>query len=106
MPFDDPGRFQSQIAASEDHDDLFRELYVDFDPNSQSIAGLRRRRRRASNTPDDPIKTVSLVEEDGVLYWRDGIPAPEQPLRRRRRAARAGEPSPPDSSLVLTKQFP
>jgi pimeloyl-ACP methyl ester carboxylesterase len=107
MPLDDTDRFKSLVAASERHDDLFQDLYVDFDPDSESVAGLRRRRRRASNTPDDPIKAVSLVQEDGVLYWRDGVPAAEQPLRRRRRAGRAGdEAALPDASLVLTKEFP
>jgi pimeloyl-ACP methyl ester carboxylesterase len=101
---EDPERFLSQITASEKHEDVFSGLYVDYVEERESVAGLRRRRRRASNTPDDPIKTVSLVEEDGVLYWRDGIPGSEFPSRRR--AARRGEPSAPSGSLVLAKQFP
>jgi pimeloyl-ACP methyl ester carboxylesterase len=100
---EDPGRFHSQISAAEDYEELFTGLYADYDEESESVAGLRRRRRRASNTPDDPIKTVSLIEQDGVLYWRDGIPAPELPSRRR--AGRSG-PVAPSGTLVLTKKFP
>ena len=38
------------------------------------------------------MKTVSLVEENGTLYWRDGIPAPG-PIRHAagRRARARGE---------------
>jgi hypothetical protein len=100
---DDPKRFLSQISASEEHDDLFGNLYTQYDDKSESVAGLRRRRRRASNNTDDPIKTVSLIEQDGVLYWRDGIPAPELPSRRRAGDRRA---TAPPTSLVLAKQFP
>jgi hypothetical protein len=46
----------------------------------------------------------SLIEEDGVLYWRDGIPGSDSPSRRR--AGRRSEPSAPSGSLVLAKQFP
>ncbi|WP_426436023.1 esterase/lipase family protein [Bradyrhizobium genosp. P] len=101
---EDPTRFQSQISASEACDDLFADLYVSYDAESESIAGLRRRRRRAANTPDDPIKTVSLVEENGVLYWRDGIPAPGLPSRRRR--ASRGELAGPPGTIIITKEFP
>jgi pimeloyl-ACP methyl ester carboxylesterase len=101
---EDPGRFLSQINASEDHEELFKDLYVRYDADRESVAGLRRRRRRASNTQDDPIKTVSLIEEDGVLYWRDGIPGSDLPSRRR--AGRSSEPTAPGGTLVLAKQFP
>jgi hypothetical protein len=104
---EDTGRFLSQITAVEDHDDLFNHLYVDYDEKTDSVAGLRRRRRSASNTLEDPILTVSLIEEDGVLRWCDGIPAREEPTRRRRRARRAAEPPPlPDRTVVLTREFP
>lgn len=106
---EDPGKFLSQIRALEAHDNLFKGLYVDHDDDLDSVAGLRRRRRRASNTPDDKILTVSLIEENGVLRWCDGVPAPDEPppRRRRRRAARAAEPPPlPDQTVVLTKEFP
>jgi pimeloyl-ACP methyl ester carboxylesterase len=106
---EDPGKFLSQIRALEAHDNLFKDLYVDHDDDLDSVAGLRRRRRRASNTPDDKILTVSLIEENGVLRWCDGVPAPDQPppRRRHRRAARAAEPPPlPDQKLILTKEFP
>lgn len=102
---EDPGRFLSQISASEDHEELFKDFYIKYDKDKELIAGLRRRRRRASNTPDDPIKTVSLIEEDGILFWRDGIPARSFSTRRRR-ARRLDEASPPDRTLVLAKQFP
>ena len=102
--FEDPTRFQSQLKALEDHKDIFRDLYVDYSKDEETVGGLRRRRRRAGNTPENPIKTVSLVEEDGVLFWRDGVPASGSSLRRRR--ARAGLPAAPDGTLVLAKQFP
>ena len=101
--FEDPTRFQSQLKALEDHKDIFRDLYVDYSKDEETVGGLRRRRRRAGNTPENPIKTVSLVEEDGVLS-RDGVPASGSSLRRRR--ARAGLPAAPDGTLVLAKQFP
>jgi hypothetical protein len=37
---------------------------------SASVGGLRRR-RQAANITDEPIKTVSLIEKDGVLLWCD-----------------------------------
>jgi pimeloyl-ACP methyl ester carboxylesterase len=98
-----PARFQSHVEADSDVSDLFDGLHADFDPERNSVAGLRRRRRRASNSPENPIKTVSLVEQDGVLYWRDGIPARSPTLHRRRR--RGAEPS-AEGSLVLAKEFP
>jgi hypothetical protein len=103
---DDPGRFRSQISASEDNEGLFKDFYVKYDEQDESIAGLRRRRRRASNAPGEPIKTVSLIEEDGVLYWRDGIPAPDFSSRRRRARRRLEETPTPNRTLVLAKQFP
>jgi pimeloyl-ACP methyl ester carboxylesterase len=103
---EDPGRFLSQISAIEQHDDLFQNLYVEHDDRVDSVSGLRRRRRRASNTPDGKILTASLIEQDGVLRWCDGVPAREVP-RRRRRAGRAAEPPPlPDQNVVLTREFP
>jgi len=60
--FEDPTRFQSQLKALEDHKDIFRDLYVDYSKDEETVGGLRRRRRRAGNTPENPIKTVSLVE--------------------------------------------
>ncbi|CUT10150.1 FOG TPR repeat [Bradyrhizobium sp.] len=104
---EDPGRFLSQIKAAEDNDDLFVPLYVDHDERMDSVAGLRRRRRRASNTPDDNILAASLVEENGVLRWYDGVPARAEAPQRRRRARRAGGPPPlPDQTVILTKEFP
>lgn len=105
---EDPRRYLSLIKAAEDHDDLFQALYVDHDDEMDSVSGLRRRRRRASNSPDSTILAASLVEENGVLRWYDGVPAREDaPQRRRRRARRAGAPPPlPDQTVVLTKEFP
>jgi pimeloyl-ACP methyl ester carboxylesterase len=93
-------RFQSQVEAARREKDLFKDFYLE--PEEDTIAKLRRRRRRVSNDPESPIKTVSLVEEDGVLYWRDGIPAREPSLRRhsrRRGQARV------EGSLVLINDF-
>jgi pimeloyl-ACP methyl ester carboxylesterase len=100
---DDPGRFLSHVEADRREENLFADLYQDADPVEDTVAGLRRRRRRATNSPESPIKTVSLVEEDGVLHWRDGIPV--RTLSDRRRGRRRGE-SPAEGSLVLTKEFP
>jgi pimeloyl-ACP methyl ester carboxylesterase len=96
---DDPGRFGSQVEALQRNEDLFQDFYRPI--GDESIAGLRRRGRRASNNLDSPIKTVSLIEEDGVLYWRDGIPARAPGRRGRRGAAPAAE-----GSLVLINKFP
>jgi len=124
MPQDDSDRpelFQSLVDAWDKDEDLFTGLYGTYDEESASVGGLRRRRRRASNTPDDPIKTVSLIRKDGVLLWSDDIPVPEGapssldigPRRRRlRRRAGLSVPavvSPPemkDGPLVLARTFP
>ena len=103
--FEDPTRFEPQLAALEDHKDIFKGLYVEYNKDDGTVGGLRRRRRRAGNTPENPIKTVSLVEEDGVLFWRDGVPASGSSMMRRKRAS-AGLPPDPDGTLVLAKQFP
>lgn len=104
---EDPGRFLSQIKAVEDNDDLFADLYVDHDEEMDSVAGLRRRRRRASNTPDEVILSASLVEENGVLRWYDGVPARAEAPQRRRRARRAEGPPPlPDQTVIVTREFP
>jgi hypothetical protein len=122
MPQDDsdgPERFQAQVDAWDQHETLFEGLYGNYDEERESVGGLRRRRRRASNTQDNPIKTVSLIQKDGVLLWCDDIPdgVPSKldigPRRRRlrRRAGLAVPPvvSPPemkDGPLVLTRTFP
>lgn len=99
----DPRRFLSHIEACRREEDLFRDFYKVTDPEERSVAGLRRRRRRATNDLESAMKTVSLVEEDGTLYWRDGVP--ERPAARGRRGRR-GLDSISDGSLVLTKEFP
>jgi hypothetical protein len=50
--------------------------------------GVRRRRLRAGES--DPVSTVSLVMNDeGVLLWREGAPSTELAGRRMRRGATA-----------------
>src|ERR1700759_112884 len=100
MPQDDrdrPDLFQAQADAWDKNEQLFGQLRVDYDDEKSLVSGLRRRRRRASNAPDDPVKTVSLLERDGVLLWCDDIPEGEPaelPIgpRRRRLRRRAGLP--------------
>jgi hypothetical protein len=122
MPQDDndsSALFLSLTDAWDKDEDLFRELYGPYDEDGASVGGLRRRRRRASNTPDDPIKTVSLIQKDGVLLWSDDIPegVPSNldiGPRRRRLRRRAGLSVPPvvnppemrSGPLVLTRTFP
>lgn len=101
-PTPDPGRFLSHITACRREDQLFEGLYQPAGDDERSVANLRRRRRRATNDGDGTIKTVSLVEENGTLYWRDGIPA--RPGARRR--GRRGIDATAQGSLVLTREFP
>lgn len=98
----DSGRFLSQIAACREQENLFADLYQEADPDERTVAGLRRRRRRAVNHLESTMKTVSLVEEDGTLYWRDGIPERSASRRRGRRGLDATS----EGSLVLTREFP
>lgn len=114
-PINNAERFHAHVEASEAHEKLFEGLYAE--PEEEDlVAGLRRRRRRASNTTNSQIKTVSLVQEDGVLYWRDNIPevGPSDlgmgaSLRRRRRRAGLSVPAEaPEMTqpVVLTRTFP
>ncbi|MGE3179354.1 MAG: hypothetical protein AB7O32_17920, partial [Vicinamibacterales bacterium] len=84
-PSRDPGRYQSHVDAARRDEGLFEGLYVDPDPRGRTVAQLRRRRRRAANDIESVTKSVSLVEEDGTLYWRDGIPTRPAFRRRARR---------------------
>jgi len=102
----DPARFLSQITASRGEEALFKGLYAEANDDERSIASLRRHRRRASNDGDGIIKTVSLVEEDGVLLWRDGIPGRANARRRGRRGPGATNAPDVEGSLVLAKEFP
>lgn len=103
---DDPERFQSQIDAIRDKKNLFKDFQQELDDSERSIAGLRRRRRRVANSLGSPIKTVSLIEENGVLYWRDGIPVHTTGVRRRgQRRARAADDV-PGSEVVFVDSFP
>ena len=86
----DPRRFRGQIDADRRENDLFRDLYQDTSDEDRSIAGLRRRRRRATNEIGSVMKTVSLVEDNGTLYWRDGVPARTPSRRRAPGTARVG----------------
>ncbi|MGH9200874.1 MAG: esterase/lipase family protein [Vicinamibacterales bacterium] len=99
----DPARFLSHLEASAREENLFRDLYQVTGEEERSVAGLRRRRRRAANSLESAMKSVSLVEENGTLYWRDGVPA--RPSSRRRRGRR-GRDAARDGSLVLTREFP
>jgi len=65
---------------------------------------LRRRRRRVANSIDGPVRAVTLVEEDGVLYWRDGVPGHSVGVRRRGR--RGGVAAEPEGTYVMTREFP
>jgi pimeloyl-ACP methyl ester carboxylesterase len=100
---EDARRFLPLVEADEKTADLFEGLHAESDDEKDSVAGLRRRRRMVSNNLESPIKAVSLVEEDGVLYWRDGVPGPD--FSSRRRAGRRGGLSAPDGSMVLVKEF-
>src|SRR6185437_3423766 len=76
--------------------DAFKGLREKYDEEAALVGSLRRRRRRAGNTADEPIKTVSLVvREDGILYWRDDV-SQSEPKKlglgpRRRRLRRRAE---------------
>jgi pimeloyl-ACP methyl ester carboxylesterase len=99
----DPARFLSHIEAARREKDLLRDFYQDTEPEERTVAALRRHRRRATNDLESAVKTVSLVDENGTLYWRDGVA--ERPAARSRRGRR-GLDSVSDGSLVLTKEFP
>lgn len=123
MPQEDrdrPNLFASHVEAWDQDEEFFRGLSNEYDDESASVGGLRRRRRQAANITDEPIKTVSLIEKDGVLLWCDDIPqgAPSKldigPRRRRLRRRAGLPPAPPekippemkDGPLVLTRTFP
>lgn len=102
--------FFAHADALRDQEDLFADLYEIADPAESSVSAMRRRRRRLRNEETDVVKTVSLVDEDGVLYWRNGVPAqPASRSARRGRAARGrrrGDRQPVDDRVVLTRDFP
>ncbi len=94
-------RFASHVEAAAREDDLFRAFYAE--PGMEDdISALRRRRRKVANTLDSPVRAVTLVEDDGVLYWRDGVPGRAVGGRRRRR----GAPIVPEGNFVMTREFP
>lgn len=95
-------RFASQIEAARRADDLFRDFYVES-IGDDDISVLRRRRRSVTNSLDSPMRAVTLVEEDGVLYWRDGVPG--RPAGPRRRGRRRGELE-AGGTYVMTHEFP
>jgi hypothetical protein len=110
--------FEAHRLALEDHQDILEKHYGHVDDEQDSVSGRRRKRRSALNSSDSRIKTISLVDEDGVLFWRDDVWATDEPgdlgmgLSRRRRRRRAGlsEPSDPDPAmkqpLIWSKSFP
>jgi pimeloyl-ACP methyl ester carboxylesterase len=112
--------FRAQVDAWDKNEDLFSGLHEEHDDEKSLVGGLRRQRRQASNTTDDPIKAVSLIQQDGVLLWQDDVPAgtPSKldigPRRRRLRRRVGLPPLPPietppemkDGPLVLTRTFP
>jgi pimeloyl-ACP methyl ester carboxylesterase len=123
MPLEDrdrPSLFSSQVEAWDKDEEFFSGLHDEYDDESATVGGLRRRRRQAANITDEPIKTVSLIEKDGVLLWCDDIPegTPSKldigPRRRRLRRRAGLPPAPPvaippemkDGPLVLTRTFP
>lgn len=95
-------RFASQIEAARRQDDLFSDFYVESIGDAD-ISVLRRRRRRVTNSLESPMRAVTLVEEDGVLYWRDGVPG--RPVGPRRRGRRRGDVE-PGGTYVMTREFP
>ena len=88
----DPGRFLSHVAACRREEDLFRGLLretpIGEERRSPACGGGGAAPPTISTAP---IKTVSLVEENGTLYWRDGIPA--RPAARRDAAVAAWMPT-------------
>ena len=48
---------------------------------------IRDLRRRGRGDVADPVGTLTLIDEDGVLYWRDGSVRPAAAARRSREAA-------------------
>ena len=97
-----PSRFSSQVEAARLENDLFSDFYVES-IGDDDISVLRRRRRRVANNLESPMRAVTLVEEDGVLYWRDGVPGPATGMRRRGRRAGGVEP---EGTYVMTHEFP
>jgi pimeloyl-ACP methyl ester carboxylesterase len=96
-------RYQSQIEASALADDLFRDFYAES-IGEDNISVLRRRRRRVANSAESPVRAVSLVEQDGTLYWRDGVPG--RSVGARRRGRRGGAVAEPEGTYVMTREFP
>jgi pimeloyl-ACP methyl ester carboxylesterase len=99
----DHARFASTIEAARREDDLFEEFYVE-PIGEDDISLLRRRRRPVANSLESPIRAVTLVEEDGVLYWRDGVPG--RAVGPRRRGRRGGASIGPEGTYVMTREFP
>ena len=94
---DRPNLFSSHVEAWDKDEEFFKGLNDEYDDESATVGGLRRRRRQAANITDEPIKTVSLIEKDGVLLWCDDIPEGTPSKldigpRRRRLRRRAGLP--------------
>ena len=104
-PPDPRSRFASQVQAADDTNDLFREFYAESMADDD-ISALRRRRRRVANSMDSPVRAVTLVEEDGVLYWRDGVPGRTAGPRRRGRRRGGTGVEEAEGTYVMTREFP
>jgi hypothetical protein len=119
MPQDLSEALHEHLHTPDENEDFFGGLRVQpKDEEAMSVSGLRRARRSASNAADTPVKAVSLIEENGVLRWRDNVWAADVPaelgmgLSRRRRRRRTGfktsraqDVKEPDQSLVESKTF-
>ena len=75
---------------------------MDYREEEETVGGLRRRRRRAGNSAGESDQDCSLMEEDGVLYWRDGVPGNAALRASQARRARLSQQL-LTASLVLAK---
>ncbi len=106
-------RIEDSVAAafaeeSANTEDLFDDLYAVDRDHRETIASLRRRRRRLSPATNPPIRVATLVQSsNGLLHWVDGVPVQPRPAeRRQRRARRAGAaPAEKEGTVVHVHEF-
>jgi len=75
-----------------------------FDPETKYFDGeisTRDRRRRGRNGVEGPVGTLTLVDAEGVLYWRNGLVKSAGTGRRGRRAA----PMTGEEEIVTQRRF-